>query len=155
MDVLAGRHGSGDVADWFKSRVTLALDTDRGTDDLPDELNFAFEGNLVFRVEGDSPQGGYACCKVVIGQGHTGAYNNWWIGGNGNLKTDGVGNWWLECPPVDGKTCEDTSSPEEDEYCGGVVLCSQYLEIANVFDVDLRLCPATADNDQPKLPRHR
>ncbi|MFN8125180.1 MAG: hypothetical protein U0R64_01520 [Candidatus Nanopelagicales bacterium] len=70
----AGRSGSSEVADWFNARSTLAVGDDQGTDNSPEELNFAFSGTLSINGT-DYP--------VVIGQGHSGANNNWWIGGQG------------------------------------------------------------------------
>lgn len=44
----------------------------------PEELNFAFIGKLYVYDDVDQ----YVCDNVVIGQGHSGANNNWWIYSN-------------------------------------------------------------------------
>lgn len=50
-------------------------------DPNPDKLNWVISGRL--SIWGDDSKGNKAAdsYNVVIGQGHTGAYNNWWIGG--------------------------------------------------------------------------
>lgn len=77
----AGRSGSTEVAQWFAARSSLAVADNQGTDNLPEELNFAFTGTLTINGE-EFP--------VVIGQGHTGVDNNWWIGGQGAGWSDSV-----------------------------------------------------------------
>lgn len=76
--VKAGRHGTSQVADWFKTQVgsgqTLVCDS-KGT--FPDKLNFAVKGTLKMTV-GDKK---ITCQDVLVGQGHFGANNNWWMGG--------------------------------------------------------------------------
>jgi hypothetical protein len=49
----------------------------------PDKLNFAFHGDMYITIAGDgiiSPVP-YKISDMVIGQGHKGAFNNWWFGG--------------------------------------------------------------------------
>ena len=69
----AGRHGSEGPANWFKERAPYAASTDANpSTSFPTDLNFAFTGTIT--INGDS-------YPITIGQGHTGAQNNWWIGG--------------------------------------------------------------------------
>ena len=72
--VKAGRKGSYDVANWFNSNAPNAACTISSLSLQPYELNFAFTGTIT--INGNT----YA---VTIGQGHSGASNNWWIGGPG------------------------------------------------------------------------
>jgi len=84
--VKAGRKGSYDNANWFDSNVSNATCTADNLAPLPDGLNFALTGTLT--INGNS-------YPVTIGQGHYGAFNNWWIGGPGwvfpNKSTCGIG----------------------------------------------------------------
>ena len=77
--VNAGRFGSTEVADWFMKNVgagqTLACDS-KGS--APNKLNFAVLGTLTLELTGQSP---IVCEDVLIGQGHFGVNNNWWMGG--------------------------------------------------------------------------
>ncbi|MBN3034968.1 MAG: hypothetical protein JW861_05235 [Bacteroidales bacterium] len=86
---LAGRKGSGGPADWFKTNVSAAINSQSLTG-LPDELNFAFTGTLT--IDGNS-------YPVTLGQGHPEltTFNNWWIGGPGWT----IGNDSIKTP--DGK----------------------------------------------------
>lgn len=149
IDVRAGRHGSEDVANWFKARVNLAVATRQlewdPDNDRPHKLNFAIIGDLVLKAKGSPPNGGSVLCRdIVIGQGHVGAYNNWWIGGkNTNMHAQYYGNTWLECPPVDG-------------HCGGVVIFWAAGGHSDVLEVDLLLCPVQDDTPDPEhIPRYR
>lgn len=74
LDAKAGRKGSYDVANWFASNVSEATCTISSLSPLPYELNFAFTGTIT--INGNS-------YPVTIAQGHSGASNNWWIGGPG------------------------------------------------------------------------
>ncbi|EJL74800.1 hypothetical protein [Chryseobacterium populi] len=69
-----GRKGSKTVADWFSARVPGNKTT---FNHKPDELNFAMIGTLVLEFSN-------AVCtfyNVALAQGHAGASNNWWFGG--------------------------------------------------------------------------
>jgi hypothetical protein len=55
---------------------------------LPKDLNFAVEGTVVIRI-GDQNT---TCDNVIVAQGHTGAYNDWWVGGP-FMKTAYIGNY--------------------------------------------------------------
>lgn len=78
----AGRKASTDVASWFNSRSSMSINTaEWGADSSPEELNFAFTGTLT--INGVQ-------YPVVIGQGHSGVDNNWWIGGQGGGWTESV-----------------------------------------------------------------
>jgi len=136
--VFAGRHGSEAVADWFNDRADVAIDTRHsGGIGFPEKLNFAIYGDL----EVGGHEGSSALCKgIVIGQGHVGAYNNWWIGGKNVNMFQLNGQYWLECPPVDG-------------HCGGLVLISTHE--SDTFPLELRLCPASQSKELPYYPRHR
>lgn len=78
INIKAGRKGSDDVAKWFKSEVqpgTATASEHHG--DWPDKLNFAVEGCFTVGKNGET----YKCSDMlVLGQGHSGSYNNWWIG---------------------------------------------------------------------------
>lgn len=76
----AGRKGSTNVADWFRSKTDgddgLVVGCD-SYDDTPRDLNFAFMGNLSFKRNGKN----LTIFNVVLGQGHNIMQrNNWWIG---------------------------------------------------------------------------
>jgi hypothetical protein len=77
--VNAGRSKSEDVATWFMENVgsgqTVVCDSKKS---LPEKLNFAVLGTLTLELKGQSP---IVCEDVLIGQGHFGANNNWWVGG--------------------------------------------------------------------------
>ncbi len=76
--VKAGRKGSDSVASWFKTQAkdgqTLACDSS-GT--YPNQLNFAVQGTLKFTTQ---TKRNLVCDNVIIGQGHFGTNNNWWMG---------------------------------------------------------------------------
>lgn len=76
ITIEAGRKGSAPVASWFIDRLYFyeygAIAKYTLKDNLPAELNFATSGTLT--IEGNK-------YRVVIGQGHSSPYNNWWIGG--------------------------------------------------------------------------
>jgi len=124
--VYAGRHGSEHAANWFKDRADVALATRNPTNtSWPDKLNFAIQGDMY--IQGSN--GGWAKCEnIVIGQGHWGLFNNWWIGGKDGTMYTVSGRVWLECPPVDG-------------YCGGVILLST--DLSDQFPLSIRTCPPT------------
>jgi len=138
IDVSAGRHASEDAANWFNDRADVAIDTRHtGGIGFPQELNFAIYGDL----EVGGYEGSSALCKgIVIGQGHVGAYNNWWIGGKNANMYELNGQYWLECPPVDG-------------HCGGLVLISTHE--SDTFPLELRMCPASQSKEPPYYPKHR
>ena len=138
MNVRAGRHGSDDVADWFKDRADVAVGDRVASDSWPDKLNFAVYGDMV--VKG-SDGGSVKCTDIVIGQGHTGSFNNWWIGGkNANMHKD-RSTVWLECPAVDG-------------YCAGTVTVETIEGNSNTFKLPVRPCPS--DSGEPlEYPLHR
>lgn len=74
IQILAGRHGTSQVAQWFRQRASAAVVSSDFFADWPADLNFAFTGTL--EVNGDT-------WPVVIGQGSDIFQNNWWIGGPG------------------------------------------------------------------------
>ncbi len=135
--VKAGRHGSEDVARWFRDRADVAVGDRVVYDSWPDKLNFAIYGDM--ELEGSN--GGSALCKdIVIGQGHVGAYNNWWIGGKNANMYELDGNYWLECPPVEG-------------HCGGIVLISTH--DSDTFPLSLRMCPPPQSQEPLDYPENR
>ena len=143
INVKAGRHGSSDVADWFKDKADVAVGDRVAFDSWPEELNFAVYGDILVK----GANGKYVkCTDIVIGQGHVGAYNNWWIGGkSGNMHKDtNSGTAWLECPAVDG-------------YCAGTVTVGGFGDKSNVFDLGPRPCPSPSNSggEPVDLPRHR
>jgi len=137
--VHARRHESSSVVDWFKDRADVAVADMVVLDDLPGKLNFAVYGDMV--VKGHN--GSVKCRNIVIGQGHTGTFNNWWIGAADTRMyrvDDASVDAWLECPPVDG-------------YCAGTVGIETDLE-SNVFTLSVRTCPS--DSGEPaEMPLHR
>lgn len=91
ITVEAGRHKSSAVATWFKDGVAgsgslCGCDT---SDPEPNELNFAFCGDLVFSYKGNQA----VVNAVYFGQGHNSrGRNNWWAGlniGSGNVLIPG------------------------------------------------------------------
>lgn len=74
INARAGRKGSTDPAQWFKDRASVAMSASGSWGGWPQNLNFAFNGTLT--IDSKSYQ-------LVVGQGHDGAHNNWWIGGVG------------------------------------------------------------------------
>ena len=138
MKVRAGRHKTSDVADWFKDRADVAVGDRVAVDSWPSELNFAVYGDLV--VKGSNGND-VKCTDIVIGQGSTGSFNNWWIGGkSGNMHKD-RSTFWLECPAVDG-------------YCAGTVSIETIEGESNRFKLPARPCPS--DSGAPlEYPIHR
>lgn len=86
IDAKAGRHGTSEVADWFRNQLNggQAVGINSGETTSPSDLNFAFYGDMSFNLEGKH----YLLSSVVIGQGHYSTANNWWFGGPGWKKTD-------------------------------------------------------------------
>ena len=58
------------------SGQTLACDS---AGSAPNKLNFAVRGTLTLQLVGQASP--IVCEDVLIGQGHFGANNNWWMGG--------------------------------------------------------------------------
>jgi len=77
-----GRKGSKSVAEWFSARVPANRTT---FDHDPGELNFAMIGTLVLEI------GNKVCTfyNVALAQGHSGASNNWWFGGQQAMYNGG------------------------------------------------------------------
>lgn len=79
IEIKAGRHGTSEVAAWFKNQssggVVIGCDTD---DQYPSKLNFAVLGTLTFEFTGKT----YVVKKMLLAQGHNARdRNNWWTGG--------------------------------------------------------------------------
>jgi hypothetical protein len=122
ITIRAGRHSSEYAARWFKDRADLALGA-RTSADWPDKLNFAIYGDLLIK----GSNGGSALCRgVVIGQGHVGGYNNWWIGARDDVMKEVGGHYWLQCESRDG-------------HCGGVILISTH--DSDTFPLEVHTCP--------------
>jgi hypothetical protein len=79
IDVRAGRHASGGVAEWFRSHASAATCANwpSGCPDWPAGLNFAITGTIT--INGTA-------YPVTIGQGSVPPHNNWWIGGPGWIQ---------------------------------------------------------------------
>ena len=75
--VEAGRKGSSDVAEWFIEHSAAGMAGCDTCDAEPDNLNFAFTGEISFDYGGHTyTYGGY-----TFGQGHNArSRNNWWAG---------------------------------------------------------------------------
>lgn len=87
--VTAPRKNNANVAQWAASQQSAVMnDYNKGKvyarvagsslAKAPDELNFAFMGTL--EIDYYSLQ--FKCYNIIIGQGHSGADNNWWIYSN-------------------------------------------------------------------------
>lgn len=79
LNIKAGRHGSSQVANDFKSwagqGVVIGCQKD---DTYPRDLNFAVYGTLTFEHDGKT----YQIKDLILAQGHNNAgRNNWWLGG--------------------------------------------------------------------------
>ena len=85
-----GRKGTNAVANWFNERVPAPYTTfGHGAG----KLNFAFIGSLILRFSDGSV---YTFNNISLAQGHSGASNNWWFGGEtciniGSNKVDTIG----------------------------------------------------------------
>lgn len=81
MTFSIGRKGSEDVANWFNTNVAASQTTFNHT---AGELNFAFLGTLELTISGGILGGNqqtFTFYNVALAQGHSGASNNWWFGG--------------------------------------------------------------------------
>jgi hypothetical protein len=77
LTVKAGRHGTPDVASWFKTQTKQKAIALTFTDTEPGVLNFAVAGKLTLTIGGVD----FTCDDIVVGQGHTSSgHNNWWFG---------------------------------------------------------------------------
>lgn len=81
IDADGGRSGSTGPAQWFMAHSQGPVMGEDSATNTPGDLNFAFTGTLT--IDGHQ-------YPVVIGQGHSGMNNNWWIGGQGAGWTHGV-----------------------------------------------------------------
>ena len=84
LKFVVGRHGSTDVAEWFKSK--LPKSNQNTFDHQPDKLNFAAMGDLTLTFRGDyygDNERTFTFQNIVLAQGHAGGSNNWWFGGVG------------------------------------------------------------------------
>ena len=81
MRFSVGRKGSSDVAKWWKARISSHQNTFNHD---PDELNFAFIGQLAITITGGklgSVSDTYTITDAAFAQGHSDSSNNWWFGG--------------------------------------------------------------------------
>ncbi|RUL71474.1 hypothetical protein [Dyella choica] len=77
-----GRKGSSQVAAWFNDKIHANQNTfGHGAD----QLNFAFIGTLTLQLQ----QGTFTLPGIALAQGHAGATNNWWFGGQTCTYLDG------------------------------------------------------------------
>jgi hypothetical protein len=88
ITVNAPRNNNENVAKWASAQQTAILGCDvnntnckvyathstKSTDTEPKKLNYAFIGKITLKYNKI-----YICKNVIVGQGHSGAYNNWWI----------------------------------------------------------------------------
>ncbi|QOR35073.1 hypothetical protein IMX26_16695 [Clostridium sp. 'deep sea'] len=96
MTFRIGRHGSDRVANWFKRRIPANQTTFNHN---PGKLNFGFMGTLKLTITGGILGKGkdtFTFKNIGIAQGHAGASNNWWFGGQncsyiGNHRVLGSG----------------------------------------------------------------
>lgn len=74
-----GRQGSEKVAKWWNDKV----DSEQTTfHNCPQKLNFAAIGDLTLNIKReDGSETKLIIPNIAIAQGHTGASNNWWFGG--------------------------------------------------------------------------
>lgn len=91
LSFSVGRHGTGDVADWFNDKIPSDSNTfGHGAG----SLNFAFLGTLTISFTYNSfgnKREDYVFTNIGLAQGHSGASNNWWFGGESCSK-GGSGN---------------------------------------------------------------
>ncbi len=76
--IKAGRKKSPGVANWFRDKIYggNAVGCKVQLDSLPNELNFAFMGELSFIYQNKE----VLIPDIVIAQGNNGINNNWWFG---------------------------------------------------------------------------
>lgn len=81
LSFSVGRKGSSEVAAWFNANIPASQNTFNHT---AGDLNFAFLGTLSLTITGgvlgDNKET-YTFSDVSFAQGHSGASNNWWFGG--------------------------------------------------------------------------
>ena len=102
ITIIAGRHGTDDVADSFRYAAgggeTIACDS---TGNWPDELNFWSQGDFEIVKDGTT----YICSDIIIAQGHFTTTNNWWVSGYDTTNVTGlsaVGPLTKQCENQDG-----------------------------------------------------
>ncbi len=80
LEAVAGRHKTAAIAKDFNTACGGAAFeyAPNGGGDKPSALNFYFGIHVAF-----STTKGNAATMLYLGQGHQGAYNNWWLGGHG------------------------------------------------------------------------
>lgn len=81
MTFVLGRSGTEPVAKWFNGLVPPSQTTFNHT---AGDLNFAFLGTLELTITGGILGGSphrFIFRNVALAQGHSGAGNNWWFGG--------------------------------------------------------------------------
>lgn len=103
MTFRVGRHGTESVADWFNNKVHFSQTT---FDHSAGKLNFAFLGTLVLTLTGGILGGKhktFTFLNVALAQGHAGASNNWWFGGQ---NCSYIGNNQVSCKGTDPKSFE-------------------------------------------------
>lgn len=89
MTFRVGRKGSKETAAWFNNKVPAAQTT---FNHAAGKLNFAFLGTLTLELTGGILGGGkdtYTFSNIGIAQGHSGASNNWWFGGQNCANISG------------------------------------------------------------------
>ena len=101
-----GRKKTSQVANWWTTTIGSGSSTFGNT---PKELNFAFLGTLKLQLPGRSGGPFVGVFEdVLMGQGHSGATNNWWFGGK-NCRMINPSGKTVACKGVnssDGKDIE-------------------------------------------------
>lgn len=85
INIKAGRHGTEEVAKWFKEQISSQKEQSGAViacdsyDEMPVSLNFAVEGTMTMKFrDGKTVE----IPDMVIAQGHNArSRNNWWLGG--------------------------------------------------------------------------
>ena len=124
--VEAGRKGSSDVAEWFIEHSAAGMAGCDTCDAEPDNLNFAFTGEISFDYGGHTyTYGGY-----TFGQGHNArSRNNWWAGLASTAGQE------IEIP-CEGEEKAAISVKLFIKACGGT---------ENEFELQITVLPANAD----------
>jgi len=97
MSFRVGRKGSSTVANWFNNAVPANRTTFNHS---AGDLNFAFLGTLTLTLTGGILGAGretFTFSNAAIAQGHSGASNNWWFGGD---SCSYIGNDRVVCTGV-------------------------------------------------------
>lgn len=107
MTFSIGRKGSEDTANWFNMNIPKWQTT---FNKKAGNLNFALLGTLMLELTGPilvSGQDTYTFSNIAIAQGHTGASNNWWFGGQSCAQSSAyIGGNRVACKGVNSSGSE-------------------------------------------------